>query len=87
MPLYKAIKRSKARMITEALELASYTGKTEKVEVERKLTIEHLMPVSWERHWPIVMNGDTGQNVDGAADRRKTRLFIALAISRCSRRN
>ena len=57
-------------MILEALELASYTGKTEKVEVERKLTIEHLMPVSWERHWPIVMNGDTGQNVDGAADRR-----------------
>jgi hypothetical protein len=56
MPFYKAIKRSKCRMILEALELASYHGKTEKVEVERKLTIEHLMPVSWEKHWPIVMD-------------------------------
>lgn len=70
MPFYKAIKRSKGRMILEALEIASYHGKTEKVEVERKLTIEHLMPVSWEKHWPIVMNAAESQQVDGAADRR-----------------
>ncbi len=70
MPFYKAIKRSKGRMILEALEIASYQGKTEKVEVERKLTIEHLMPVSWEKHWPIVMNASESQQVDGAADRR-----------------
>jgi len=70
MPFYKAIKRSKGRMILEALEIASYQRKTEKVEVERKLTIEHLMPVSWEKHWPIVMNATESQQVDGAADRR-----------------
>jgi uncharacterized protein with ParB-like and HNH nuclease domain len=70
VPFYKAIKRSKTRMILEALELASYTGKTERVELERKLTIEHLMLVAWERHWPIVMNGGTIVDVDGAAERR-----------------
>jgi hypothetical protein len=70
VPFYKAIKRSKGRMILEAMEIASYHGKTEKVEVERKLTIEHLMPVSWEKHWPIVMNSTESQSVDGAAERR-----------------
>ena len=46
-------------MILEALEAALHTGKTENVKVERKLTIEHLLPVDWERHWPLVVREDT----------------------------
>ena len=57
-------------MILEALELATYHRKTEKVEVERKLTIEHLMPVSWERHWPIVIDSAASNSIDGAAELR-----------------
>jgi uncharacterized protein with ParB-like and HNH nuclease domain len=67
---YKSLKRSKGRMILEALELASYNGKTEKVQVERKLTIEHLMPVAWERNWPIVMEQATPDDIDKAGSRR-----------------
>jgi hypothetical protein len=71
---YKSLKRSKARMILEALELASYTGKTEKVQVERKLTIEHLMPVSWEKHWPLVIDKHATEEAETAADTRN--IFI-----------
>ena len=68
---YKSLKRAKGRMILEALELASYVGgKTEKVQMERKLTIEHLMPVSWEKHWPIVMEQTTPDSIEKAAERR-----------------
>jgi uncharacterized protein with ParB-like and HNH nuclease domain len=67
---YKSLKRSKARMILEALELASYTGKTEKIQVERKLTIEHLMPISWEKHWPIIIDNTEVEDVDNAGDKR-----------------
>ena len=68
---YKSLKRAKGRMILEALELASYVGgKTEKVQMERKLTIEHLMPVSWEKHWPIVMEQNTPESIEKAAEHR-----------------
>jgi uncharacterized protein with ParB-like and HNH nuclease domain len=67
---YKSLKRSKVRMILEALELATYSGKTEKVQVERRLTIEHLMPVSWEKHWPIIVESNVGAGFDNLADNR-----------------
>jgi Protein of unknown function DUF262/Protein of unknown function (DUF1524) len=50
---YKRLKRSRGRMILEALEAALHTGKSEKVQVEKKLTIEHLLPREWEDHWPL----------------------------------
>lgn len=65
---YKRLKRSKGRMILEALEAALYTEKSEKVQVERKLTIEHLLPREWEQHWPLPKtdsSGDAGK--DGQA--------------------
>jgi len=50
---YHRLKRSKARMILEAIELSLFTTKTEKVQIERNLTIEHLLPKEWKRHWPL----------------------------------
>ena len=50
---YRKVKRSKVRMILEALNDACFTNKTEKVRTERQLTIEHLMPQQWEQHWPL----------------------------------
>jgi uncharacterized protein with ParB-like and HNH nuclease domain len=68
---YKSLKRAKGRMMFEALELASYDGgKTEKVQMERKLTIEHLMPVSWEKHWPIIMEQGTPELIEQAGEHR-----------------
>jgi hypothetical protein len=39
-------------MILEAIETALHTGKTERIRTE-KLTIEHLLPVEWGKHWPL----------------------------------
>jgi len=50
---YKQLKRTKGRMILEALEAALYTGKTEEIQIERRLTIEHLLPKEWESHWTL----------------------------------
>ncbi len=49
---YKRL-RNKTRMILEALEVALHTGKTEKVTIDEKLTMEHLMPQEWSKQWPL----------------------------------
>jgi hypothetical protein len=58
LDFYKRLKRSRARMILEALEAALHTGKTEKIQLEKKLTIEHLLPKDWEDHWPLPEGDD-----------------------------
>src|SRR6266850_924810 len=50
---YQKIKRSKLRMILEALDDAHHSNKTEIVRVDKTLTVEHVMPVQWEKHWPL----------------------------------
>jgi hypothetical protein len=52
---YKRLKKSVQRMIFEAIEAAMHTGMTEKVKIERKLTIEHLLPRDWEANWPLTV--------------------------------
>jgi hypothetical protein len=46
-------KHRRTRVILEALDAAMQSGKTEKVEIKEKLTIEHLMPRHWEQYWPL----------------------------------
>ncbi len=52
---YKRIKpQMRLRMVLEALELAARTNKTEDLTLPQKtLTIEHLMPQSWQQYWPL----------------------------------
>ena len=64
LPIYKRLKRGRTRMILEALEAGLHTNKTEIRQVPRKLTVEHLMPREWEKHWPIVISGDSGSQED-----------------------
>jgi hypothetical protein len=70
---YRRLKKSRGRMILEALEAALHTGKTEKVQIERKLTIEHLMPREWEAHWPLSERGSSSEG-EAAAEVRKRSL-------------
>ncbi|CAL9340034.1 hypothetical protein SUDANB95_00248 [Actinosynnema sp. ALI-1.44] len=55
MRLYKAfVPRRRARMLLEALEDSYRSSKTEEAHCRRGvLTIEHVMPQSWQRYWPI----------------------------------
>ena len=52
-PFYEVLTRARVRIVLEALELAMYTGKTEKITIHDKLTVEHVMPQEWEMHWPL----------------------------------
>lgn len=52
-PLYERVTRSRLRMVLEALEQQLRTAKSEKVTLPGKLTIEHVLPQSWEQHWPL----------------------------------
>jgi uncharacterized protein with ParB-like and HNH nuclease domain len=57
--MYRRIKRAKLRMILEALEVELHTKKTEAIALPQDLTIEHLMPRDWTRHWPLPVSGNT----------------------------
>lgn len=52
--VYKGLKQSRVRMVLEAVEQSMRDGKAEKIRIDEKLTIEHVMPRSWEEHWPLV---------------------------------
>ena len=66
-PLYDVLTRARVRIVLEALELEMYTGKTEKITIDSKLTIEHVLPQEWEAHWPL----PEGFTVDEATKRRE----------------
>ena len=67
---YKRLKKSVQRMIFEAIEAVLHTGKTEKVKIERKLTLEHLLPRDWEAHWPLVVHEQSPDAHELALQRR-----------------
>jgi hypothetical protein len=54
---YKRLSKPKGRMILEALEAALHSEKTERIHIEGKLTIEHLLPREWGKHWPLASPG------------------------------
>ena len=71
LEVYKRLKRGRSRMILEALEAGLHTTKTEVKSIPRKLTVEHLMPREWEKHWPIVVSGDSEGSQEDRAELRK----------------
>ena len=52
-PLYGRIAQYKVRAILEALEAASQSWKSPVLALTQKLTIEHVMPQSWQSYWPL----------------------------------
>jgi len=51
--LYKKLNRSRTRMILQALDRALQNPKTESIVVTGSLSIEHLLPQNWAKHWPL----------------------------------
>ena len=52
-PLYDRLRPALIEMILRGIERALSTAKGEKIEILTKLTIEHVLPQSWEAHWPL----------------------------------
>jgi len=53
LPAYSKLKRSRVRMLLEAIEAALHDGKTERIEILDDLTVEHIMPQQWQENWAI----------------------------------
>ena len=51
-PLYRLLTRGRLRLVLEGIESVLRTPMSETGDVPRDLTIEHLMPVSWDK-WPL----------------------------------
>lgn len=52
-PLYGRLAQYKVRAVLEALDAHAHTSKTEALPLPSGLTIEHVMPQSWNAHWPL----------------------------------
>lgn len=52
-PMYTALVRRRLRMLLEAIEAGLHSDRTEVVHIGGRLTVEHLMPRAWHRHWPL----------------------------------
>lgn len=52
-PLYDRIAQYKVRAVLETLEEASQSKKSPVLPLAEKLTIEHVMPQTWQTHWPL----------------------------------
>lgn len=52
-PLYGTVNQARVRMLLEAAEARLLTSKTEKVPITPKLTIEHVIPQTWEETWQL----------------------------------
>ena len=57
-PVYKSLKREVSLMVLRALDRSLMTSKHEQIVVEGKLSIEHVMPQSWEGEWPLADESD-----------------------------
>jgi uncharacterized protein with ParB-like and HNH nuclease domain len=50
---YKMLKPERVEMILRAVEMASRSPKSEPIMLLGPLTVEHVMPQDWEKHWPL----------------------------------
>jgi hypothetical protein len=85
LPLYGRLAQYKVRAILEALDGYAHTRKSEVQSLPAGLTIEHIMPQSWQTHWPLsagdTRNPDTGDRdpiKEQKAQQRRERLINTL---------
>ena len=85
MPLYGRLAQYKVRAILEALDAYAHSSKSEWQPLPSGLTIEHVMPQTWQTHWPLTdadkVNPETGepdQIAEQNAIQRRNRLVNNL---------
>ena len=52
-PLFENLTRPRLRLLLEGLESGLHSKYAETHAVPKNLTVEHVMPQSWERYWPL----------------------------------
>lgn len=71
--LFGYIAQKRVAMILRAVETSLYSSKVEAVAVPRSLSIEHVMPQSWQEHWPLPPGLAPGEH-DAAEEARRARI-------------
>lgn len=62
-PVYETLGPRRIELILHSIEDAMRTRLNEDITINSKLSVEHIMPQSWETHWPL----DPSQAVDDAS--------------------
>lgn len=53
-PIYKSVKpATRLAMVLRAIEEVAVNSKREEIVIKGELTVEHVMPQSWETNWPL----------------------------------
>ena len=55
-PSYQRLAQYKIRAVLGALDVELETAKSEDLSLPSGLTIEHVLPVSWENYWPLELD-------------------------------
>jgi transcription termination factor NusB len=77
LPLYRLLTRGRLRFVLEALEEANRTGKAEEAHTPRgSLTIEHILPQSWQENWPINDVDDPEEYLKRVSERERIKHSI-----------
>lgn len=63
-PLYENLTRPRLRLLLEEMERASRTKLAESSDVARRLTVEHVLPQTWQPHWPLPGINDEMQETE-----------------------
>ncbi|RKI01869.1 DUF262 domain-containing protein [Corallococcus sp. AB038B] len=77
-PLYLELRASRIEMLLRALDEALKTAKTEKVTIDGDLSIEHVMPQQWEKHWPLSKAAMATAGGQGEAEQKRDALVHTL---------
>lgn len=65
LPLYTLLTRGRLRLVLEGIERQHRKASlAEESECPRGLSIEHVLPQSWEAHWPLPKGGDESEARD-----------------------
>lgn len=70
--MYGRIAQYKLRMVLEAIDGASHHSKAEFMPIQKNLTIEHILPEKWEKHWPLEKEGKSAEDILEQESRRNT---------------
>lgn len=67
--VYGLVSQARLTMALEAVELGLYTSKTDLPQLPGSLSLEHLLPQSWESSWPLPNRLDDREMADATAAR------------------
>lgn len=67
-PLYNDLTSSRVQYILKRIEQSKRTARNEDIHIKSGLTVEHIMPVSWEKNWPLSDGSFAKSSIDRLID-------------------